>query len=169
MSHFRKKATSPLITMSFAYGYVTVVIAIVYATGFYRDNPFFTWGPPVQFFGKAITSSNSFYLLHLLIFCHQLVNNWVNSVVYAWIINNIQDPKNKRLEYSPWLCLFIINIFSIYSELDVIFIVMGFTSQISFVVTIISANIITSTYINRQYILAKEDNTEERPILIEQV
>lgn len=155
MSHFNKK-TSPLKVISVAYVYVVIVGLILYGSGFYKNNRFFNWGPPVTFFGEEINSQAKFYGLHILIFFHQIVNNCVNSVVYAWIINSVQDPKNRNLEYSRCTSLLIINAFNIYSELDLVFIIVGFMSQISFVVTIILANMITSTYINNSYIVQKQ-------------
>jgi hypothetical protein len=132
------------------------MIVILYTTDFYKDNSFFSWGPPVKFFNREIQTQITFYCIHIIIFLHQLINNWVNDVVYPWIINSIQDPKNQKMEYNRYLSLLIINLFNIYSEIDVIFILMGFNSQISFVISIILANIISSTYINNKYIKVKE-------------
>lgn len=154
MSHFRNK-TSPLAIISIAYVYVFIVGIVLYVTGYYQNSTFFSWGPPIKFFGQDITDQKNFYMIHVLIFFHQLVNNCVNSIVYAWIINSVQDPKNKKMEYSRITSLIIINAFNVYSELDLVFIIAGFMSQISFVVTIILANMITSTYINDKYLREK--------------
>jgi hypothetical protein len=87
---------------------------------------------------------------------HQIVNNWINSVVYPWILNDIQNRKNRDMLYSASTSLLLINLFDIYSELDVVFIIGGFSSQISFVITLICANLITSTHINYKHIKAKK-------------
>jgi len=150
---------SPMVAMSIAYIYIIFIILYFYGNNYYVDNTFFSWGPPVKFFHKQITSFSDFYFLQGVIFFHQLVNNWVNSVVYPWIINNIQDPKDKTLLYPSRTSLILINLFNIYSEFDVIFIVMGFSSQISFVFFIIAANIISSTIINIKHIKNKEEYT----------
>jgi hypothetical protein len=163
MSHFTKK-TSPLITISIAYVYVSLMAIILYTTGFYKNNKFFTWGTPVVFFGQTIESERTFYGLHVLIFFHQIVNNCVNSIVYAWLINSVQDPKTKTLEYSKPVSLIIVNMFNLYSEIDLVIIIGGFMSQISFVVTICLANIITSTYINNKYIDDKSAVNETLPL-----
>lgn len=155
MSHFKHGVSAPKTVIIFAYIYVVIVGIILYLCGFYENSTFFNWGPPIKFFGRDITTTETFYGLHVLIFLHQLINNWVNSVVYAWIINSVQDPKNTDMEYSKSVSLLIINGFNIYSELDLVFIIVGFMSQISFVVTICIANIITSTYINNRYLSSK--------------
>lgn len=158
-SHFRK--ISPIITMSIAYAYVAIIGFILYFTGFYEGNTFFNWGPPIVFFGKTIEKTSTFYGLHILIFFHQIINNCVNSIVYAWILNSVQDPKTSQIEYRKKVALLIINFFDIYSELDMVFIIGGFMSQISFVCTVMFANMITSTYINHRYLLLKEENNRE--------
>lgn len=159
ISHFKK--ISPHKILSIAYFYVIVAAIILYLTDFYEGSVFFSWGPPLLFFGKKIETNTQFYCLHILIFFHQIINNCVNSVVYAWIINSVQDPKNKVMEYSKTISLFLINFFDIYSELDMVFIIGGFMSQISFVVTVILANMITSTLINKIYIENKEGSERE--------
>lgn len=142
--------------MVLAYGYIAILGSIFYSLGFYSENRFFNWGTPVVFFGKNIDSSSTFYLLHLVVFVHQLVNNSVNSIVYPWIINFVQDPKCRDTGFSKTLSLILVNFFDLYSEIDMVLIIMGFTSQISFVVTICIANLITGTYINSVYIDRKK-------------
>lgn len=161
ISHFRK--ISPAKIMAAAYLYVCLCACILYDTDFYNNNPFFQWGPPIQFFGKKIDTNTSFYLLHFLIFFHQIINNCVNTVVYPWILNSVQDPKNKNMEYNTFSSLLLINLFDIYSELDMVFIIGGFMSQISFVITIILANMITSTFINKKYLDLKSNVDEFMP------
>lgn len=160
MSHFKSRLTAPHLVLSIAYVYVMIIGIILWSTGFYTNSTFFNWGVPITFFGQQITSSKTFYMLHLLIFFHQLINNWVNSVVYPWIINSVQDPKTVKMEYSTMSSLLLVNLFNVYSEFDVVFIVIGFSSQISFIFTVILANIITSTIINYQYLQHKEAITQ---------
>ena len=97
-----------------------------------------------------------FYAILALFFVHQLINNWINDVTYPWIINCVQDPKNTHLQYSKKMSLLIVNMFALYSELDMIVIIVGIMSQISFFVAIITANVISVTIINWQYIKKKE-------------
>lgn len=157
MTHFKGKFTSPARVLGVAYIYVVIVGFMLYLTGIYSHNNFFNWGPPITFFQHTITSQSTFYALHLLILFHQLVNNWVSNVVYPWIINSVQDPKNTQMEYSTVTTLILINLFDFYSELDMVFILIGFTSQISFLFTISLANTISSTYINWKYIKRKQE------------
>ena len=157
----RHHLTSPLLAMCSAYSYITIISIIMLSMGVYSNSNFFSWGPPINFFGMKIVSQKTFYCFHIMIFFHQLINNWVNSVVYPWIINTIQDPKSKTIPYNTFVSLMLINSFDLYSELDVMLIIMGFTTQISFIFTVTIANIITSTAINYRYIKDKTEETEQ--------
>ena len=147
---------SPKSALFGGYVYICIISVLIGVSGFYTNNTFFNWGPPITFFNVQVQDQTTFYIIHLTIFVHQLINNWINSVVYPWIINDIQDRKTKDMLYSTSTSLFLINLFDIYSELDVVFIIGGFSSQISFVITLICANLITSTHINYKHIKAKK-------------
>lgn len=156
MSHFKNNKTKPLTVVMISYIYVFIVSLLLYFSSFYETSTFFNWGLPLKFFGKELKTEKEFYILLFLIFIHQLINNYVNSVVYPWIINSVQDPKNKKMEYSTFISLIIINLFDLYSQLDVIFIVTGFATQISFVCVISIANLLSSSFINYEYLKNKE-------------
>jgi len=151
--------TSPRFVILIAYSYISIIALVLFLLNFYNKNEFFSIGPPISFFGKRIVTKLGFLFIHVLIFFHQLMNGWVNNTVYPWIINVVQDRKNRRVEYSLSSSLILINLFDFYSEVDMIVILSGFTSQISFVFTISIANIIVSTYINYKYLKEKKDNS----------
>lgn len=150
------KISSPLTSIFIAFMYILLISSIFGIDGFYKDNSFFRWGTPITFFSKQITDQKVFYSLLLLMFFHQLVNNYVNTIVYPWILNSVQDHKCLKVEYVKTTSLLIINLFDIYSELDVVLILAGFSSQVSFVLVIILANLITSTYFNYLHLEKKE-------------
>ena len=159
MSHFIGRYSSPLISICAGYAYIAVLISILGGTGMYESSTFFRWGTPVTFMGITIEDSKIYYSLLLLFFTHQLINNWVNTVTYPWIINCVQDPKSKDLLYSKRTAMVIVNMFALYSELDVVFIVSGIMSQIAFFAAIIVANMISTTLINWQYIRLHPKNS----------
>ena len=155
MNHFKSKLTSPLASIVTGYIYVIIMGIVLYIFNIYDNSLYFNWGPPLKIMNKTIDQNDTFYVLLLLTFFHQLINNWVNEVTYPWIINCVQDPKNHELHYSDNVSLLIINMFAVYSEIDILIIILGVMSQISFFVVIILANIISVTIINRYYIKSK--------------
>ena len=166
-SHFKNKLTSPVLSLSCAYIYVVIVAIILSSLGFYKNNTFFRWGTPVTFFGQDIVSDSSFYALLSMVFLHQLINNWVSTVVYPWIINQIQDYKTEQLQYSKPFSLLLINLHALYSNLDLMFIINGALSQVSFFLMILIADLISASIINWQYIRIK--GTKEFSPLLEVV
>lgn len=156
MNHFQSKLTSPLLSICIGYIYICILIFILYLLGIYKNSTFFKWGPPLQLLGYTVEDQLTFYAILVLFFIHQLINNWVNDVTYPWIINCVQDPKNSQLQYSRKTSLLIVNMFAVYSEVDVLVLIAGVMSQISFFLVIILANMISITIINWQYIKNKK-------------
>ena len=152
MNHFKTRFTSPLVAMCGGYVYITFLAIFLYTAGFYQNSTFFRWGTPVTFMGHTINNNSTYYIILVLFFFHQLINNWINDVTYPWILNCVQDPKSKSLVYSKRITMLIINMFALYSELDVILIISGVMSQISFFIVIILANMVSTTLINWQYV-----------------
>jgi hypothetical protein len=105
--------------------------------------------------GTTIHSNGTYYLLLFLFVNHQLINNWVNDVTYPCILNCIQDPKSKSL-VSQGTSMLIVNMFALYSELDVMLIIAGVISQITFFVVLILANTVSVSVINWQYVKHKD-------------
>ena len=158
MNHFTNRYTSPLLSICSGYVYISILAVVLYYMGFYGESTFFAWGTPVTFMGVNITDDKTYYLLLSLFFVHQLINNWVNDVTYPWILNCIQDPKSVNLVYSKRVSMIIVNMFALYSELDMILVISGVMSQMAFFVMIILANMVSVSIINWQYIKQKVPN-----------
>lgn len=156
-SYTSNKLTSPAISLATGYAYILGLSVVLYFFGFYDSSTFFTWGIPVNFMGITVTTYITYFTLLFLLFVHQLINNWINSSTYPWIINCVQDEKSTNLLYSKRTSLLLVNLFDLYSELDVILIVSGVVSQITFVLVLILANLISTSLINWQYIKNKSD------------
>ena len=153
-THF-KRLTSPLLAICGGYIYLTMFGIGLYEMEFYKNSTFFSWGTPVNLMGTTVTDNTVYYCFLGLFFVHQMINNWIQQVTYPWIINCIQDPKHTVLGYSRGVSMIIVNMFSFYSELDLLFTIIGVMSQISFFVVIILANLISISCINWQYIKKK--------------
>lgn len=166
MGKLRTKLTSPAVSIAGGYVYIGCFAIFLYAQGFYEGSTLFTWGVPVTFMGKVVEDEFTYYLILLFLFVHQLINNWVNDVAYPWIINNVQNKESKTLLYSRGMTITVINLFDIYSELDMILLVSGMASQIGFFVTLLAANLVASTIINWQYVKMKDDSI---PVSLEEI
>ncbi len=151
---------SPIHSLVCGYIFMLVVVFVLYGFGIYDNNEYFSWGVPIVFFTHTITSEIMFYMLLLMLFVHQLITNWIYEVVYPWIINTVQNTRETEIRYSKTTCLVIVNMNSLYSQVHLAFIISGITSQVSFLIVLILADIITLSYINWQYLKNKSIATE---------
>jgi len=148
--------TSPAFVQTVGYVFFVIVVCTLHYTIDTNDtNNFLSWGVPVKIFNYNIETNTEFYILLTIFFIHELINAWVSQVVYPWIINSVQDSKCKKIKYSNITCLLIINANNIYGTLDIVFIISSINSQVSFLLAIILAQVISSTIINYRYLLAK--------------
>ena len=161
INHFNNRITSPLISITTGYVYIVVLSTFLYIAGFYEHSTFFTFGPPIIFMGTPIENNIIYYSLLLLFFIHQLINNWINDVTYPWILNCVQDPKSTNLVYGKKTSMLIVNMFALYSQLDVVLIIAGVMSQLTFFIILIIANMVSVSVINWQYIKHKNDPLDD--------
>ncbi len=154
----RKQVVSPVTSLIGGYGCIGCLFVYLYNQDYYTDSTIFTWGVPTTFMGKSIENIYTYYTVLSLLFVHQLFNNWVSSVVYPWIINNVQNKDCNTLEYSNTTSVIIIITFDIYSELNMILLISGMSSQIGFFVSLLLADIVSSLFINIQYLRLKCEN-----------
>lgn len=157
MSRNTTLTLSPIFSLSCGYVFTFIVMLVLYSLDFYENSDYFQWGPPILFFSHHIESSKVFYSLFLIVFIQQIMTNWIYEVVVPWSINVIQNPSNINLNYSRKLCIFIINANSVFNQLHLAFMVSSITSQISFLFCLVTADIITLTYINWNYIKNKNE------------
>jgi hypothetical protein len=146
----------PGISLAVGHIFLLFIIGLFYVFGFYDQGDYFRWGPPIQIFSQVITKKSTFYTLWIVIFIHQLISNWVTETVFPWIINNIQNPSIRSVEYSRFICLVIVNANSLYNQVHWAFIVSGLTAQVSFLLALVIADLISLTYINLQHLNRKK-------------
>ena len=157
----RSIIVSPIVPLSTGYLFLLLAAIILTTNGFFVSNDFFAWGPPVNILGSIVESQLTFYLLLFIFFFHQLINSWVSEVTYPFIINEIQDPKAMIIRYSRRTSLMIALLNALYSQLDLLFVINGSMSQVSFFVTIIVAQMISVYITNWCYLIDKRTYNED--------
>ena len=161
------KWLSPPVALSVGYFYVLILIVVFYLFGFYDNNSYFQWGPPLLFFNHTIESSQTFYIFMLVLLIHQLIYNWCIEVVYPFIINNIQQTESTTIPYPKGMCVLLVNANALYNQIHFAIIVGGITSQISFLCLFICADFITLSYINYQYVRKRLYISPEEQLKVE--
>lgn len=153
-----KTNNNPWISLAFGYIILFVFAILLNYFSFYDGSSnFFSWGPPVNILNKTIENQIEFYLFLSMFFIHQMTNTWISEVTYPWILNNIQDHKQEYMpeKMNKIKCLLLVNLNTIYSLLDIIFIVSS-VSQISFMISLILSNMISVTIVNYKYLNGKK-------------
>ncbi len=148
--------TSPAVILTVGYIQLITVSVLAHFSGFFENNDFFRWGPPITIVNHTVNSTSGFWMLWTVYFMHQLMNAWVSEVVYPWQVNEIQDPKCTTMTYSRRTSLFMVNAMAFYSTLDMIFIVSAAISQVSLLCAILMANAICVTVVNGKYLEKKK-------------
>ena len=151
----QSKILSPVYSLGTSYFIMGVVMLSFYFFGFFTDNTYFSWGPPVTFFYHTINDNTTFYILLVLLFIYQIITNWSVEVILSWNLHTIQNRRHNVLDYNKKICLTIINLHSLYTQVHLAFIVTSLISQISFLVVLIAADLITLSYINYEYMKDK--------------
>ena len=167
MNKLNELFVSPLFVLSCSYMILFITIVSLYFMDLMIDGSFFSWGPPINMFGVTIDSNLKFYGLMLIYFVHQLANNWSTNVVYPYIINNIQDSKSNDYIYNKYIAITITVGFTIYSLLDIVFVINGSLTQVSFLIVIVIAEVIPSFCLNIKYINRIDVYNKNVPFVIE--
>lgn len=120
------------------------------------EGEFFRLGPPIQLFQYRITEKSQYYAILCMFFVHQLMYTWLNEVCGPWMLNEVQNPKNTRLSFSKGQTLVLINFYYIYFSLNSVMLVNVSLSQLSFLVVMLSADVVATTTLNSYYMWNKK-------------
>jgi hypothetical protein len=133
-----------------AYIFLVGVVLTFYSFDFYSE--YFKWGPPVKIFGKIIVSQLEFYVFLFIFFFNEIIIALLDEIVYPWVVNCVQDPKSVDMYYSPKTALRLVVLNSIYSSLNLLFIITGSFSQISFFAASLCGSTLVVYITNKRYI-----------------
>jgi len=139
-------------------GGVLEILLLVYLLRSWNivESSFFRIGPPIQLFQYTIEDEKEYIGILFVFFVHQLVFTWLSEVVAPWILNEIQDPKCRTLTFSKSQSILMMNLYYIYFTINSFLLVNISLSQISFLVTILAADLIAVTVVNMHYVWNKK-------------
>lgn len=160
MQRITEFTLSPVTALYSGYGFLAVGALVCFQVGFFVDNTFFRWGPPVTIIGQEILTEWLFYGLIFFLFVHQLINSWISVVVYPYIINEIQNVNVSEVRYRERGALMIAAFFNVYSMLDALLLVSATYSQVSFFSAIVLAEVVSSTWTNYHHLQKKRARSD---------
>jgi hypothetical protein len=143
---------TPLKVIGIGFLFLSIFSITLFSMGFYADNEYFRWGPPLYIFKKNVTSNLQFYGLLIIFFLNQIINTLVTEVVYSWIVNCVQDPKSKTTYYSKKVSIFLVLSNAFYFSTNLMLVINGAYSQISFFFVTVIGNMMVIGYTNKKFI-----------------
>ena len=146
--------TSPALSLFGGYSILAIIGCIMYTINIFRSHNFFSWGVPVKIMQTTITDTTDFYIILIIFFVHQIINTWVGDSYYPWLINRVQNKECYDTGYSKKITLIMTGAGTLYEMIDT-FVIVSASSQISFFVVIVLAQLIVTTYVNWRYMNAK--------------
>jgi len=158
MKNYKNIKLTPCFIVSIGYIYLFVISIFLYYIDFIHNNKFFRWGIPVTIFGKEITEWNTFYFVWFIILLNTAISTSFSEVVYAWMLNCIQDPKSIDTIYSKQTSIILIIAHTFYYTIHMLVFTNAIMTQFSFCLASFLGTIIVVIYTNWQYIQRVNEN-----------
>lgn len=123
------------------------------------DSAFLSFGPNDRtvLFGVKLDSWFKWWVVAIYTFVSTSIAAFASDSVLPWITNTIQDHKTKYIPYPPWMCILIIQLFTIYAVIMSVIGLFVALSQIDFMFIRLLADLIvnhvTTLYFVREKIV----------------
>ena len=104
---------------------------------------FLSFGPNPEtvLFGSKLDSWTKWWLVAVYTFLSTAIAAFSSDAVVPWITNTIQDHKTRYIPYAPWMCILIIQIFTIYAVIMSVIGLFVALSQIDFMLIRLAADL----------------------------
>lgn len=110
------------------------------------NSPFLSFGPNERtiLFGVKLDSWFKWWVVAIYTFISTSIAAFASDSVLPWITNTIQDHKTKYIPYPPWMCILIIQLFTIYAVIMSVIGLFVALSQIDFMFIRLLADLIVN-------------------------
>lgn len=157
---------SSCVGLAFTDKRVTCIIVMLWigiSVGFYDELgafdelDFLTLGPSnhTKFMGATLDSWPKWGYVACFSLMNTCVNEFVNDALVPWIQNTIQDHKTRSLPYGKMTCITINIIFTVYTQVTMLFAMFLYMSQIDFLLLRILGDILVTLYSTHMFVKAK--------------
>lgn len=142
----------------------TILSSAVFVTIMINDDsPFLNFGPSERtiLFGVKLDSWNKWWCVCIYTFISTAVAAYASDSIVPWITNTVQDHKTRFIPYPKYVCLFIIQIFTIYAVIMSVIGLFVALSQIDFMLIRLLADLIVNHFTTYFFLRGKEVNMRE--------
>ena len=133
--------------------------AVCYYIMYVDNSPFLSFGPNSRtvLFGVQLDSWFKWWVVAIYTFVSTSIAAFASDSIVPWVTNTIQDHKTKYIPYPPWVCIIIIQLFTIYAVIMSVIGLFVALSQVDFMfirlVADILVNHITTLYFVRDKVV----------------
>ena len=108
------------------------------------DSSFLSFGPndKTTLFGTKLDSWWKWWCVSIYTFISTCIASFASDAIYPWITNTIQDHKTKYVPYKPWVCIAIIQVFTIYAVIMSVIGLFVALTQVDFMIIRLVADLI---------------------------
>jgi hypothetical protein len=147
---------------------IIVILWIGISIGFYDELgafdelDFLTLGPSnhTKFMGATLDTWPKWGYVASFSLLNTCVNEFVNDALVPWVQNTIQDHKTRALPYGKLTCVSINIMFTIYTQVTMLFSMFLYMSQIDFLLLRIAGDIFVTLYSTHMFLKAKKVDPE---------
>lgn len=130
-------------------GVWTLISTVIFGAIMLSDNSnFLSFGPNPKtvLFGSKLDTWWKWWGVAIYTFVSTAIAAFSSDAVYPWITNTIQDHKTKYIPYTPFTCILIIQIFTIYAVIMSVIGLFVALSQIDFMLIRLVADLIVNHF-----------------------
>ena len=142
-------------------GVWTLISAVLFGGIMLADNSnFLSFGPNPHtvLFGSKLDTWWKWWAVAIYTFISTAIAAFSSDAVYPWITNTIQDHKTKYIPYTPFTCILIIQIFTIYAVVMSVIGLFVALSQIDFMIIRLTADLIVNHFTTLWFLRNKTVN-----------
>lgn len=128
-------------------GIWTILSAMMFGAIMLEDGShFLSFGPNPEtvLFGSKLDSWTKWWVVAVYTFVSTAIAAFSSDAVVPWITNTIQDHKTRYIPYAPWMCITIIQVFTIYAVIMSVIGLFVALSQIDFMLIRLLADLIVN-------------------------
>lgn len=120
--------------------------AVCYYIMYVDNSSFLSFGPNPRtaLFGVQLDSWFKWWVVAIYTFVSTTIAAFASDSIVPWVTNTIQDHKTKYIPYPPWVCIMIIQLFTIYAVIMSVIGLFVALSQVDFMLIRLIADILVN-------------------------
>lgn len=126
----------------------------------YDHSPFLAFGPneKTKLMGVVLNTWGKWWCVAIYTFISTCIAAFASDAIVPWITNTIQDHKTMYIPYSKFMCLIIIQTFTVYAVIMSVIGMFVALTQIDFMIIRITADLMVNHFTTYWFLRGKQTN-----------